>query len=185
MILLSILSLFLWRIEVNPTPQDSPRPSPTPTAATEPQPLPAATPVPKVTLLPQTGVIDLNGPDFVATRATPFDIPQTFARDPKTNEMNLITAWKSHVEGLGNVAIVFFRATSDTMSDPTLNSQIADLWHHYSKVVATSALDVFILRGVNSEQTKMCSYIYVKGSNGAWHKNRDASFVDQVIKAGI
>jgi hypothetical protein len=175
----------MWSVAVTPTPEDSPQPNPAPTAVAEPRPSPAPTPAPTVTLLQQKGTVDLNGPDYVATRATPFDIPQTFTHDPKTNEMNLITAWKAHVEGLGNVAIIYFRATSDTMSDTTLNAQIAKLWDHYSKVVATSDLDVFVLRGVNSKQTKMCSYIYLRGTDGAWRKNRDASFVDRVIKTSI
>jgi hypothetical protein len=172
-------------IAVTPTPEDSPRPNPAPTTVAERRPSRAPTPAPTITLLPQKGAVDLNGPDYVATRATPFDIPQTFARDPKNNEMKLITAWNARVEGLGNVAIVYFRAASDTMSDTTLNAQIAKLWGHYSKVVATSDLDVFILRGVNTEQTKMCSYIYLKGTDGAWRKNRDASFVDRMIRTGI
>ena len=170
MTVLSVLLFFVWSVAA-------------PTA--EPRASSAPTPAPIITLLPQTGAIDLNGPDYVATSVAPFAIPQTFAPDPKNNEMNLITAWKSQVEGLGNVAIVYFRATSDTMSDETLNAQVAGLWDHYSKVVATSELDVFILRGVNSKRTKICSYIYVPGIDGAWRKNHDASFVDRVIKAGI
>ncbi|MBV8596331.1 MAG: hypothetical protein JOZ50_08775 [Candidatus Eremiobacteraeota bacterium] len=128
--------------------------------------------------------IDKYGSDYTSTTTTHYNIPQTFS-EGNGNNQHLITAWKSYVGGLGNVAIIYFRITTNPITDKTLNAQVAQLWDYFKNGAQKGTLDVLIFRGVNSDSTKMYNYIYRKGSDDKWFRNRDGDYVDTVIQTGI